>query len=78
MESNTDMKKDGRGGARQGAGRKRTTARAFHFCAAADVAAILGGVANKSEFICRAVRELAAREGLAPSGDDDVAAKSRL
>lgn len=54
METNETTKKWG--GKRDGAGRKRTTAKRIGFNAPEDVAGILSGKKNLTEFICEAIR----------------------
>lgn len=51
METETKQ----RGGKREGAGRKKTTAKQIGFCATQEVVDVLADVANKSEFICKAI-----------------------
>lgn len=57
MKQNKITKKN-RGGARPGAGRKRTAVRSYVIYATSDVAEIIeaNGGDNKSEFLCRCVR----------------------
>lgn len=57
MEQNETTKKK-RGGARPGAGRKRTAVRSYVIYATPDVAEVIEahGGDNKSEFLCRCVR----------------------
>lgn len=62
MENQAEKKKSGRGGAREGAGRPKTTEKIMGFRAPADIVRILENVPNKTEFICEAIREKASRE----------------
>lgn len=61
MQKDTDTKAPSWGGARRGAGRKKTTARSIALRVPADVAAILDAVPGpKSAFIVAAIRAYAA------------------
>lgn len=61
METNEKSK---RGGARKGAGRKKTTAKTYGFNASEDVVAILEQVDNKTDFIREAILALAHAKGM--------------
>lgn len=61
MQKDTDTKAPSWGGARRGAGRKKTTARSIALRVPEDVAAILDAVPGpKSAFIVAAIRAYAA------------------
>ena len=56
MEQNTEKKSSGRGGARKGAGRKRTTAKQYIVYATEEIRDILEAVeGSKSDFICKCI-----------------------
>lgn len=58
----TDTTKNAHGGRRDGAGRKKTTAKRYGFNAPADVADILEAVeGSKSDYIIAAIRAYAIR-----------------
>ena len=57
--------KKARGGKREGAGRKRTTAKRYGFNAPQDVMDILEQIKGSTTgFVCDAIREKAERDGL--------------
>lgn len=51
-----EMPQEKRGGARIGAGRKKTTEKRYGLRAPADVVEIIEAAENKTDFICEAVR----------------------
>ena len=56
MDKDQITKTENRGGRREGAGRKPTTAKKYVVCATQEVMDILEAVSgSKSDFICRAV-----------------------
>ncbi|MBR1804248.1 MAG: hypothetical protein IJ775_05025 [Muribaculaceae bacterium] len=56
-------KKNGWGGKREGAGRKKGCAKRYMFSATQDVVDILEALdSKKSDFICQAIRQLAAQQ----------------
>lgn len=55
-----------RGGARPGAGRKKTTTAGFAMRIPSDVEAILAKVDNRSAFVVEAIRHYAAAQGINP------------
>lgn len=58
-----ELIKKGRGGARQGAGRKKVTAKRYWYNAPQDVADILEEQSNRSEYITMAIRAFNTKEG---------------
>lgn len=59
-----EITKKKHGGARAGAGRKKTTAKQYGFKAPEEVSAILEKVDDKTAFICEAVLKLAKEKGI--------------
>lgn len=51
-----EEKKEKRGGARSGSGRKKSLEKKITFGATAEVVALLEGKANKSRIICEAIK----------------------
>ncbi len=61
MDKDQITKTENRGGRREGAGRKATTAKKYAVCATQEVVDILEAVTgSKSDYICRAVLHYAA------------------
>lgn len=61
-ENENQVKKSNRGGARPGAGRKRTSASSIALRIPQDVAEILARVENRSAYIVEAIRAYARRD----------------
>lgn len=64
MDKDQSTKIENRGGRREGAGRKATTAKKYAVCATQEVVDILEAVTgSKSDYICRAVLHYAKCQG---------------
>lgn len=59
-----EITKKKRGGAREGAGRKKKTAKTYGFNANEQICLILEQVDNKTDFICEAIIKLAKEKGM--------------
>lgn len=59
-----EIAKKKHGGARDGAGRKKTTAKRYGFKAPEEVSLILENVDDKTAFICEAILKLAKEKGI--------------
>lgn len=59
-----EITKKKRGGAREGAGRKKKTCKTYGFNADERICLILEQVGNKTEFICEAIFKLAKEKGI--------------
>lgn len=59
-----EVNKKKRGGAREGAGRKKKTCKTYGFNADEQICFILEQVQNKTDFICEAILKLAKEKGM--------------